>query len=231
MRYVSFKNKIAFVVAVLFHFFGAIGILFTSYRQWFINLTPLNIILMAVLLIWTHPYRNSNFFLFMLIAFFTGIITEVIGVQTGMLFGDYAYGAILGTGFKGVPLIIGLNWFIVIYCAAAVIDRLHQLFSKAVTNAGETKLSPTLHAISFVVDGALLATFFDFILEPAAIKLCFWSWLSNGEIPFFNYVCWFVISSFLLTVFRLLKLNKHNYFAVHLFIIQLLFFLLLRTFL
>jgi len=151
-------------------------------------------------------------------------------VQTGWLFGSYAYGTVLGTTFNGVPFIIGLSWFIVIYCSAAVIERLNQYFTKKASK-NNVKISPSLHAFSFVLDGALLATIFDFILEPTAVKLHFWSWLPNGDIPFFNYVCWFIISCFLLTVFRLLKLNTHNYFAVHLFIIQLLFFLLLRTFL
>jgi putative membrane protein len=84
--------------------------------------------------------------------------------------------------------------------------------------------------ISFIIDASLLAVFFDWIIEPVAGKLGFWQW-ENGNIPFYNYVCWLIISAFLLALFQRLPFNKRNIFAVHLLIIQLLFFLVLRTFL
>jgi putative membrane protein len=77
----------------------------------------------------------------------------------------------------------------------------------------------------------MLATFFDMILEPVAVKLGYWKWLGNGSIPATNYLCWFLISALLITVFRLLRFSKHNQFAVHLLIIEMLFFAALRTFL
>jgi putative membrane protein len=84
--------------------------------------------------------------------------------------------------------------------------------------------------IAFVFDGALLATFFDFTIEPVAIKLNFWQW-QNHEIPVFNYACWFIISAVLLRLFKWLHFNKDNHFAVHLFIIQYLFFIALQLYL
>jgi putative membrane protein len=83
---------------------------------------------------------------------------------------------------------------------------------------------------SFIVDGALLATFFDWIMEPVAMKMGFWQWQDN-TIPLFNYVCWFLISALLLMVYRSFFFEKDNHFAVHLLIIQSLFFFTLRTFL
>jgi putative membrane protein len=229
MTYISFKYKIAFVAAILFHFFGAIGIVFWD-RNWFVSLTPLNLLLMAFLIIWTQQHRNRAFFSFMFIAVLTGIIAEVIGVNYGFLFGNYRYGTTLGLSFFGVPLILGVNWFIIIYCIGMIMERLHRWTQRKMEAANAT-ISPVFKTFSFIVDGALLATFFDWILEPVAIKLGFWSWLGDGSVPFFNYVSWFIISALLLFIFRLFHFNKHNYFAVHLFIIQFLFFLFLRTFL
>ena len=54
-------NKAALFIALLFHICGLIGILFTPYRNWFIQNTPLNLLLMALLLIATHPKKNKKF--------------------------------------------------------------------------------------------------------------------------------------------------------------------------
>jgi putative membrane protein len=89
----------------------------------------------------------------------------------------------------------------------------------------------TIKALSVVVDGATLAVFFDWVMEPAAVKLGFWQWGGNGSIPSFNYVCWLGISMLLLTCFHVLRFDKSNKFAVHLLLIQVMFFLILRTFL
>ena len=42
------------------------------------------------------------------------MLTEAIGVNTGLLFGTYEYGANLGFKIFGVPLIIGVNWTVLI---------------------------------------------------------------------------------------------------------------------
>jgi putative membrane protein len=94
----------------------------------------------------------------------------------------------------------------------------------------ESPLPKWFATVSLIVDGALLATFFDWIMEPVAMKLGFWQW-TNDEIPFFNYTSWFVISFLLLAIFRRFFYVKANHFGVHLFIIQALFFMALRTFL
>jgi len=223
------KNTVATFIALLFHVSGFIG-MFTSKQSWFIGNTPLNLVLMSGLIIWTHPGKNWGFFVFFITAFFTGMVTEMIGVNTSILFGQYEYGKVLGKGIFRVPWLIGLNWFTVMYCCGVAMTKMQSSFlskSPESTNL----ISPQTLFLSFIVDGALLATFFDFILEPVAVKLGYWTWLGDGMIPFSNYLCWFLISLCLLTVFKLLSFQKHNQFAVHLLIIQMLFFAALRTFL
>ncbi len=190
-------------------------------------LTPLNLLLMGVLLIWVQPKKNLFFWTFFLTTFSTGMITEMIGVNLGWLFGNYAYGSILGPKWKGVPFLIGLNWFMVVFCSGSLVHQLQNWVTKKF-NSGDAKLSHNLSLLSLMVDGALLATFFDWIIEPVALKLGFWHW-EGSEIPFYNYLCWFVISASLLALFRSWSFKEHNFFAVHLLIIQLLFFLALRT--
>jgi putative membrane protein len=81
-----------------------------------------------------------------------------------------------------------------------------------------------------IVDGAMLAVLFDWILEPVAIKLGYWTW-KGTDVPLYNYLSWFFLSCCLLTIFHFCSFEKENKFAVNLLLIQAMFFLLLRTFL
>jgi len=223
------KIQIALFLALLFHVSGAIGILFSPYKDWFIQNTTLNLLLMAALLFWTQQDKNKGFYLFATIAFLTGMVTEMIGVNTGLLFGDYTYGNVMGVKLAGVPLLIGVQWFVTVYASGVIVTAIKNALM-AKTPEGSKLLSARWQQLAIVFDGALLATFFDFIMEPVAMQLGFWQW-QDAVIPIYNYVCWFVISLLLLMVFNAFKFNKVNHFAVHLFIIQTLFFLALRIFL
>ncbi len=223
------KQHIATFIALLFHVSGSVGILFTPYRDWFIRNTPLNLCLMAILLAWNQQEKWSQFFFFFFIAFLTGMVTEIIGVNTGWLFGNYAYGEVLGPKIMGVPLLIGLNWFVVIYCSAGIMHQVQVWMQRRLEMQGQT-LPTRVSAASLLLDGALLAVFFDWVMEPVAMKLGFWQW-HNNEVPVYNYICWFVISLLLLFVWRFFSFQRPNHFAVHLFIIQALFFMVLRTYL
>ncbi len=221
------KHDIATIIAVFFHTIGLIGLLYFD-KDFFIRATPFNLLLSFTLLLWTQEKINTRFILFVTICFCTGFAAEVIGVNTGMLFGNYTYGDVLGYKLQKVPLLIGVNWFIIIYCCGISI---HTLLMKFVDRGEAGKEAPpkSLKAISVIVDGATLAVIFDWLMEPVAMKLGYWNW--NGSIPFFNYLCWFSISVLLLTFFHFIKFGKQNKFAVNLLLIQLMFFLLLRTFL
>ena len=218
--------QIATVIAILFHIIGFVGIVFFK-SSFILQATPVNLLLMFALLIWTQSEKNYLFWLFIVITVAVGIAVEIIGVNTKLLFGDYSYGDVLGYKIKNVPLIIGINWFIIIYCCGVSI---YTLLTKAIKKvAVETATPPmVLKAVSVIVDGATLAVFFDWLIEPVAIKLGYWKWVD--EIPFYNYLCWFVISVILLVAFHFLQFKKQNKFAVHLLMIQVMFFLLLRTF-
>ena len=223
------KNNIAIFITLLFHVTGLIGILFTPYKSWFIANTPLNLLLVLALLIWTQPKKNFPFFLFVAIAFLVGMSSEMIGVNTGKLFGHYYYGNVMGSKLNGVPYLIGINWFVVVFCSGIIISKFNNWIEDKYMNAG-IQMRPILKTFSFIFDGALLATLFDYNIEPVAIQLKFWEW-QNNIVPVYNFVCWFIISAILLALFRKLRFDKTNHFAIHLFIIQLLFFIALQTYL
>jgi putative membrane protein len=70
-------------------------------------------------------------------------------------------------------------------------------------------------------------TLFDFFMEKAAVKLNYWTW-ESGTIPIQNYIAWFVLGF----VFSILGLKlglfktKITSKAVHLYIAQLIYFLM-----
>jgi bisanhydrobacterioruberin hydratase len=220
------KQQKATAIALAFHISGCIAIGFFK-SPLFISLTPLNLLVSAALIFYTQEKINRGFLTFCSIAFLAGFGSEWIGINTGMLFGEYEYGTILGPKWQGVPWLIGLQWMVVVYCAGISMSMLQKKFLPPQA-ADEKTVSNRLLAASVVIDGALLAVFFDWVLEPVAIALGFWSW-KNNEIPFLNYVSWWLVSAFILLFFQAFRFPKHNLFAVHLLMIQVMFFLLMRA--
>jgi bisanhydrobacterioruberin hydratase len=221
------KCQIATAVAILFHVIGFIGIALVK-SDFIIRSTSFNLVLMFGLLMWTQKEKSNSFWIFVTITFLLGLAVEIIGVNTQLLFGEYSYGKVLGYQLYNVPMVIGLNWFVIIYCCGISIQT---LLLKAINKLAEEKTVPqaALKAISVMVDGATLAVFFDWLMEPVATVLGYWQW--KGAIPLYNYVCWFVIAMAMLALFHFLNFKKENKFAVHLLLIQALFFLALRVFL
>lgn len=221
------KEFIATGIAVLFHLIGLLGILLSTNKEFFIRATPYNLLLSLLLILWTQKHKNIYFYNFLLLTIAGGILAEIAGVNTGVLFGEYTYGKVLGYKMYNVPVIIGVNWFILIYCCGISI---HSLLMKAIAKIAEQSGKPplALKALSVIIDGATIAVFFDWVMEPVAIDLGFWKW-NKGEIPFYNYLCWFIVSMAFLALFHFSRFNKQNKFAVNLLLIQFMFFLLLRT--
>lgn len=213
-------------IALLFHVTGLLGILFTPYSDWFINNTPVVLLTMFLLLTNSQIKSFKAYIIFSFVAFITGMVTEIIGVNSGLLFGHYEYGQVLGPKIYGVPFLIGLNWFVIVYCSGALLTQGVELLQ----NKLNIKITGFVASIFVIIGGATIATCFDFILEPVAAKLHFWSW-ENGQVPFLNYLCWFIISAFLLGVKMYFKSIRINSFAISLLIIQALFFLMLNLFL
>lgn len=221
------RFRIALIIAITVYVVGVAG-MFSQWYQYFIDGTSLIILIMLGLVFYTQQKVDRPFLLFVLICFVTGILSEILFISNPRFFGSYQFGKSLGPLVKEVPWIIGVNWFLVVYCVGIFT---HKMYAKVEKKIPPDNLLPkTVQRFSIVIDGAFVATFFDWIMEPAAVKLGYWSW-TEDEIPVSNYVAWYVISALLLLCFELLPFKKDNRFAVHLFLLQLLFFLTLRSFL
>lgn len=214
-RYLPYlKNKFfwAVFICVLVHVSGAIGMAFFN-REAFLEMTSLNLLLMFVLLLWTEDRITASLTYSLVIIFLTGVFTEVIGVNTGILFGTYSYGDFFGIKVFDVPLLIGVNWFCIVYCC-------YILTTSFIHNSRYTfVLIPLITA--------LLTTAFDWIMEPVAVALNFWTW-EGGVIPFLNYASWFMITFILVRIMLFFNPPRSNRFAIYLLAIQALFFIFLR---
>lgn len=213
-------------IALLVHTVGLVGMIWID-RAWFASMTPVNLLLMSALLVWTQESKDRAFFAAALLAFVTGMTAEIIGVQTGLLFGTYAYGNTMGFGLLGVPVVIGINWFVVVFasvCAATLLEeRMRKILRPSAKNISGSRLT-----IAGVLLSATIAVVFDWVMEPAAVRLGFWNWAGDGTVPVLNYLTWFVVSLLLCAAMRFLRIMPRNTFAVHLLGIQALFFLLVR---
>src|SRR5690606_7418804 len=130
--------------------------------------------------------------------------------HTGLLFGNYTYGASLGTKVWDVPLLIGLNWLMLVYATGhlANLTRLHW-FGKALL-------------------GALLMVLLDFFLEPVAVAFDFWNW-QGGIIPWSNFAGWLVVALLLHIYFQRAPIYKENRLAPYVYLVQVIFFVSLWT--
>lgn len=211
---------------LLIHVSGAIGMVYFD-TSLFASMTPYNLGLMFLFLILNEQFIGKNFFTAFILAFLSGLGTELIGINTGILFGNYSYGDVLGLKLYGVPILIGINWFTIVYCAYISAGKFLGWI-----DIGYFKKEPSSFSY-FIIQAiftAILTTAFDWLMEPVAVRLGFWSW-KGDEIPLFNYTCWFSVSLLLSLVFSKLKLSIKNSFSFILLAVQSAFFIFLRIFL
>lgn len=203
----SRRQIMLLVVALIFHIIGIIGI-GVLHHSGILRMTPVHLLLMGGLLILSFSNQPKNFLIWSVIIALLCFVAEWIGVHYGWLFGAYIYGDVLGTKWQGIPLLIGLNWVLVIAGAASCLEYIK------------------LPSWAAIAGTATFATAYDWLLEPVAVQLQYWYWLP-GRIPAYNYICWWGLSALAAGIWTRLKL-RGNLFAAGLFVLQVLFFLLLR---
>lgn len=167
------KRQLSVFLVWLFTVSGIIGITI-GYSDFFLPLTPVNLLVSFVLLLWIVNF-NPRTLLALLVPFIFGMITEYLGVNYGYIFGSYSYGANLGPKVGGVPWMIGINWAFLTFITASFVRKSKWHFSlKAAIAAG-------------------IMVLFDVLLEQLAPAFDFWEF-TGGEAPLQNYVGWFGVA-------------------------------------
>jgi len=202
------KVQIAKIAIVIWYMVGIAGFTIRPLQPLFQKLTPFGMLMAATLLMFFHePKNRKSAFVFLGIIMF-GFVIELIGVNTQAIFGFYIYGNSLGPKLWNTPIIIGLNWLVLVYCITSL-------------------AKPIRNTWYFPLIGAMAMVAFDWLMEPVAIATDMWYWAS-GVIPNKNYIDWFLVSGFLFLMIRILKVEISNRIAGILFAMQVVFFLALN---
>ena len=196
------------ILITVWYLVGVTGFTIEPLRPLFQFLTPFGMLAATLLLLAFHEPRNLKSAIAFAAIALAGFIAELVGVNTGILFGTYEYGPTLGLKIWNTPLTIGLNWLVLVYCVASL-------------------LRPIRDNWYFPVAGALAMVAFDWIMEPVAVATLMWSWIDD-QIPMKNYLDWFLVSGILFLIIRIFKVELNNRLAAWLLLMQAVFFLLLN---
>lgn len=198
------KKNIPFTIIVVFHVVGFVGFLINP--GYFRSLSPVNLLLATGLVLLMSNQNKWQFYFAFVTSAIIGFFIEVLGVKTELIFGSYNYGQALGYKLFSVPLLIGVNWAVLLYATSQL-----SVFKNALVNA---------------LFGATLMVLLDFFIEQSAAKFDFWYW-KNSHIPIQNYIAWFVISFGLNLLFQKHFSSKSNYTAKAFYFVQIAFFVAL----
>lgn len=200
----KYKVHITIFIIWLFNISGIFGIL-SSHQDWFLGLTPLNLMVYFLAIFFNLKIINWRFFIAFSIPFFIGFITEFLGVNYGWFFGIYEYGENLGIKIGGVPIMICVNWGVLTVVTADV--------SQKIT---DNKI------LRFVLGGFLMMAL-DIVIEVVAPRFDFWEFV-NGIVPLKNYIAWFVIAAIAHFFYNLFQIQTDKKVSLQICIAILTFF-------
>ncbi len=104
---------------------------------------------------------------------------ELVGVATGLPYGEFAYGVSLGPMLGGIPLALPLFFLPLVLDGYLLADRVRRHLG----------LGTVARPVGAIV--AILAI--DLVLDPAAVALGFWSYAAEGivaGVPLSNFAGW-----------------------------------------
>ena len=204
-------TKIFLFIIWINQLFGVFGILMIDFDL-FLSLSPISLIFTFLIIIYSNIKISYKSIFTIIFIFFLSIISELIGVNYGILFGSYYYGENLGYSVYGVPLVIGLNWVVLTISCGNIANY---FFKK--------------NKYLSIVFGSLLMLLLDVIMEQVSGNIDFWHF--NDENLFFNYFTWFLLGIFNQYIYQSLNYTKNLVISVNVYISFVLFFLILHTYL
>lgn len=208
-NYLSIHKRFVIAFFVIFYVVGIIGMTLPISQPLFIKLVPVAVLLslVAIMLLHQPAFDTKTILVFATIAVF-GYFIEVIGVNTGLIFGHYEYGDALGIKILNTPLLIGLNWLMLMYAGNSFTEKMR------------------LNEWGKILIASTLILLYDLVLERIAPALGMWQW-ENANVPLQNYLAWFLITLLFQLLLKATKVKTTNSLAFLLVLMQVIFFVIL----
>jgi uncharacterized membrane protein len=139
------------------------------------------------------------------LSFIVAFTAEALGVNFGLVFGNYYYTPVLGPSFFGVPFLAALAWEPIVYASFCLGDILagwgENLFPSLLRNT-----SPLWVATI----GALATTAWDMMIDPIAVGQGWWIWEDGGPyvpyvangVPISNFLGWLLVAFVINLIYR-----------------------------
>ena len=188
---------------ILVYVSGSIG--FVMNPTFFSPFTPYTLLFTCFVFLIHIPVADKKFLLAFFTIAFLGYIIEVIGVKTGLIFGKYSYGDGLGIKLLEVPLIISINWAMLICAGIRIVSS---IFANKIT---------------VLAVAALLVTLIDLLIEQVAPKLDFWQF-ESGLPGIHNYLGWIGVAFFISYFFYPILIKSNRTVSLIILILQIIFF-------
>ncbi|CAI8297186.1 MAG: carotenoid biosynthesis protein [Flavobacteriales bacterium] len=204
--------RLSIFILWLINVSGFFGIL-SDQKEFFLSTSPYVLTLTFLLLILNHELSDKKSKIGLMLIFTLGLITEILGVNYGLFFGEYSYGANLGPKIYGVPYVIGLNWVLLIIATGSLSDKLIK---------GKI--------INKILFASILMVLLDLLIEKIAPKLDYWEFVIS-PVPFSNYLWWFIFSIIFQYIFLKTVKTKEYKLSSNILVIQFIFFGMLAVFL
>jgi len=198
------KTFVCIGLVWLFTISGILGII-SSASSWFLALTPLYLGFNFLVILLCLKDQKIRVLKAISIPFILGFITEVLGVNFGLIYGSYTYGENLGLKIFDVPLIICLNWCLLTIVSADV--------GKLITQNKDAR----------IFSGALLMILLDVLIEISAPRFDFWLF-KDGIVPLTNYFGWFIVASISHWWYQSFKINTNSKISCHVITCLFVFF-------
>jgi uncharacterized membrane protein len=150
--------------------------------------------------------------LLIVVTLLVAFVSEAVGVNLGLVFGDYHYTEVLGAKLLGVPVLAAVAWGPIIYAGNHVVDLI--VPTRAVLEGNWVTSVSTRIWVSFA--GALAVTGWDMMIDPIAVSEGWWVWQDGGPyvpyvahgVPITNFTGWLGVSFFTSLAYRALASTR-----------------------
>jgi len=128
---------------------------------------------------------------------------EQVGVETGLIYGNYHYTDYLGYKMGHVPIIIPLAWFMMIYPSYIIANMIFS--KKPLLNQNKISQIIVLSLLS-----AIVMTAWDFVVDPylSGPTVNAWIWERGGAyfgIPIHNFFGWILTTFSIYLIYRIFE--------------------------